>query len=223
MRLVNTIALIFAFSPNWTGRISCFPWPVAPRMHLILFVVWTVMTHLKFRNTKSRRLPTGQLVDKLHKQDFTGPLSSHASRVLGPIGLDRVADILRHMKKCVCVLLAWVTCWLPSHPPVMGSALHKDFTLKNMITHDVVGCPNEPDSSLSHTSQSVSPVVQHFCFFLETCYNFATEKSFIARLDHPGLPAKPSIWNCGTVVGFLDALLCPSSAPSKHRESWKLW
>ena len=65
----------------------------------ILFVVWTVMTHLmKFRRTKSRCVATGPLLDKLHEQDFAGPLSSRASRVLLPISRYRVAGILPHMK-----------------------------------------------------------------------------------------------------------------------------
>ena len=67
-------------------------------MHLILFVGWTVMTHMKFHKTKSRRLQLGLLLDKLQKQDFAGPLCSRASRVLGPISRHRVADILHHMK-----------------------------------------------------------------------------------------------------------------------------
>ena len=68
-------------------------------MHLILFVGWTVMTHMmKLHETKSGRLPLGLLLDKLHKEDFAGPLSSRASRVLGPISRHRVADILHHMK-----------------------------------------------------------------------------------------------------------------------------
>ena len=41
---------------------------------------------------------TGLLLDKLHKQDFAGPLACRASRVLGLISRHRVADILPHMK-----------------------------------------------------------------------------------------------------------------------------
>ena len=47
---------------------------------------------------KKQTIPTGLLLDKLHKQNFAGPLSSRASRVLGPISRHRVADILPHMK-----------------------------------------------------------------------------------------------------------------------------
>ena len=43
---------------------------------------------------KKQNIATGLLLDKLHRQDFAGPLSSRASRVLGPISRYRVADIL---------------------------------------------------------------------------------------------------------------------------------
>ena len=51
-----------------------------------------------FPKNKKQKTATGLLLDKLHKQDFAGPLSSRASRVLGPISRHRVADILHHMK-----------------------------------------------------------------------------------------------------------------------------
>ena len=45
-RLVGTIALLFSLSlPSEKKNSLCPLWPLAPRMHLILFVVWTVMTH----------------------------------------------------------------------------------------------------------------------------------------------------------------------------------
>ena len=56
------------------------------------------MTHLmKVRKTK-RKIATGLLLDKLHKQDFAGPLACRASKVLGPSSRHRVADILLHVK-----------------------------------------------------------------------------------------------------------------------------
>ena len=57
------------------------------------------MTHLMMcRKTKNRKLPLDCFLDKLHKQDFAGPLACRASKVLGPISRHRVADILPHMK-----------------------------------------------------------------------------------------------------------------------------
>ena len=48
--------------------------------------------------SKKQKVASGLLLDKLRKQDFAGPLSSRASRVLGPISRHRVAHILRHMR-----------------------------------------------------------------------------------------------------------------------------
>ena len=47
---------------------------------------------------KKQKVAAGLLLDKLHKQDFAGPLSSRASKVLGTISRYRVVDILLHMK-----------------------------------------------------------------------------------------------------------------------------
>ena len=47
---------------------------------------------------KKQKVATVLLLDKLHKQDFAGPLACRASRALGPISRHRVADILFHMK-----------------------------------------------------------------------------------------------------------------------------
>ena len=71
---------------------------MAPRMHLILFVVRTDDTldevPQKQEGESCHWTASGQAV----KQDFAGPLASRASRFLGPISRHRVADILRHMK-----------------------------------------------------------------------------------------------------------------------------
>ena len=49
-----------------------------------------------------QKVATSLLLDKLRAQDFAGPLSSRASRVLGPISRHRIADILHHMKRVSC-------------------------------------------------------------------------------------------------------------------------
>ena len=68
-------------------------------MHLILFVFWNLMTYLtKSHKNKKQKDATGLLLDKLLEEDFAGPVSSRASRVLEPISRHRVADILVHMK-----------------------------------------------------------------------------------------------------------------------------
>ena len=64
---------------------------------------------------KKQKVATGLLLDKLHKQDFAGPLACRASRVSGPISRHRVADILPHMKIVSCASRSWIACWFPSH------------------------------------------------------------------------------------------------------------
>ena len=93
------------------------PWPLTQRMHLISSVHWNVMTHLMMcRKTKKQKVATGLLLDKLHKQDFAGPLAGRASKVLIPISRNRVADILPHIKTCFACFSSTVTRWFPLHP-----------------------------------------------------------------------------------------------------------
>ena len=47
---------------------------------------------------KKQKVAIGFLCDKLFEQEFAGPISLRASKVLGPISRYRVADILPHMK-----------------------------------------------------------------------------------------------------------------------------
>ena len=47
---------------------------------------------------KKQKAATRLLRDKLHTQDFAGPTSLPAAKVLGPISRYRIADILPHMK-----------------------------------------------------------------------------------------------------------------------------
>ena len=47
---------------------------------------------------KKQKVATGLIRDELHAQDFAGPISLRASKVLGPISRYRVAEILPHMK-----------------------------------------------------------------------------------------------------------------------------
>ena len=100
---------------------------------------------------KKQKIATVLLLDKLHKQDFAGPLSSCASRVLGPIIRHRVADILSHMK---LVSRASRPGLLVGFLRILCNGL---FTAQRYHTAENdhtcrVGCPNEPDS-LSHYNE----------------------------------------------------------------------
>ena len=152
------------------------------------------MTHLmESRKKKKQKIATVLLLDKLHKQDFAGSLSSRASRVLGPISRHRVADILLHMKS---VSRASRPGLLVGFLRILCNGLCTAQTF-HTEEHDHtcrVGSPNEPDS-LTHYNEC--PRLYNTCFFLETCYDFATKKSFSTRLDHSCILTKPSIWKCG--------------------------
>ena len=152
IQLVDTIALLFSLSLPSGRKNSLFPpWPLSPRMLLILFVVWTVMADLmKFRINK-QKVATGLLLDKLHEQDFAGPLSRRASKVLGPISRYRIADILHHMKLVsrasrpgLIVGFLRIQC--------NGLCTAQRFHTEEHDHTCRVGCPNEPDS-LSHYNE----------------------------------------------------------------------
>ena len=85
-------------------------------------------------------------LDKPLKQDIAGPLSSRASRVLGPISRCRVAGHVAPHETCFACFSSWDTRWFLSHPMQCPLALHTDF---HTVEHDHtcrVGCPNELDS-----------------------------------------------------------------------------
>ena len=98
---------------------------------------------------KKQKAATSLLLDKL--VHFAGPLSSRASRVLGPISRHRIADILPHMKRVSCasrpgllvgflrILCNGLCITLRFH------TAERDHTCR-------IGCPNEPDS-LTHFNE----------------------------------------------------------------------
>ena len=57
-----------------------------------------IVCRLDRPQNKKQKIATRLLLDKLHEQDFAGPLSSRTSRALGSISRYRVPDILPHMK-----------------------------------------------------------------------------------------------------------------------------
>ena len=128
------------------------------------------MTHFKFRKNKKQKIETGLLLDNMHKQDFAGPLSSRASRVLGPISRHRVADILPHI-----VSRASRPGLLVGFFRIMDSALYRDFT-QNMITVAVLDA--QMNLTPLHTTENVpgcthlflSGDMLRYCFYEITCF-----------------------------------------------------
>ena len=102
---------------------------------------------------KKQKVANGLLRDKLYEQDFAGPISFRASKVLGPISRYRVADILLHMKLVSRASRPGLTVG------VLRILCNGLCTAQRFHTEDLehtcrVGCPNEPDSlSLSHHSE----------------------------------------------------------------------
>ena len=100
---------------------------------------------------KKSKVATGLLLDKLRKQDFAWPLSSRASRVLGPISRHRVADILLHMKS---VSRASRPGLLVGFLRILcdGLCTAQRFQTEEHDHTCRIGCPNEPDS-LTHYNE----------------------------------------------------------------------
>ena len=98
--LVDTIALLFSFFSHLGERISCSFYDLQHSGCIWYCLSVRPWWHTWWCSTKKnkQKVATRLLLDKLHRQDFAGPLSSRASRVLGPISRYRVADIPLHMK-----------------------------------------------------------------------------------------------------------------------------
>ena len=159
-----------------------------------------------------QKVATGLLLDKLH-QDFAGPLSSRASKILGPISRYRVADILPHMK-----LISRA-----SRPGLIVGFLHIQCnglcTAQRFHTeeHDHacrVGCPNESDP-LKHYIECPR-LYNIFYIILETCYCIATEKPFFHDLITRVFLR--SLQYGIVVMGFLDAF---AYAHHQHRQGFE--
>ena len=165
------------------------------------------MTHLMmFLKTKKQKITTGLLLDK---QDFAGPLSGCASRVLGPISRHRVADILPHMK----------IASRPSRPGLLvgflrilcnGLCTAQKFHTEEHDHTCRVGCPNEPDS-LTHYNE---------CSMLYNIFvSFWRHSAIVPHRNHllHDLITRVflrSLQDGIVVLGFLDAFVY---AHHKHR------
>ena len=143
---------LFALSPAWEHEF------LIPSMAFNTADAFDIVCRLDRNDTldevpqnKKQKVATGLLLDKLHKQDFAGPLASRASKVLGPISRHRVADILLHMKS---VSRASRPGLLVGFLRILCNGL---CTAQRFHTdeHDHtcrIGCPDEPDS-LTHYNE----------------------------------------------------------------------
>ena len=140
---------IVALSPVWEKEF------LVPSMAFCIADAFDILWRLDRNGTldevpqnKKQKVATGPLLDKLHEQDFAGPLACRASKVLGPISRHRVADILHHMQLVsrasrlrLTVGFLRVLC--------DGLCTAQRFHTEEHDHTCCVGCPNEPDC-LSH-------------------------------------------------------------------------
>ena len=100
---------------------------------------------------EKQKFATSLLRDKLHTQDFAGPISLRASKVLGPISRFRIADILPHMKLASRASRPGLTVGF-LRIPCDGLCTAQRFHSEGDEQTCRVGCPDEPDS-LSHYNE----------------------------------------------------------------------
>ena len=160
---------------------------------------------------KKQKVATTLLRDELYRQDFAGPISSRASRVLGPISRFRVVEILPHMK-----LVSRA-----SHPGLTvgflrilcnGLCTAQSFHTGGEEQTCRVRCPDEPDS-LRHYNECL-PLYNLFASLWghapalprrsHLLHDLITQV-FLRSLQY-GIP----------VVGFMDAFV---HAHHQHRRS----
>ena len=198
---------LFALSPAWE-RDFLFPsmtFHTANALDIVCRLDRNDTLDEVSQNDK-QKVATGLLLSKLRTQDFARPLSSRASRVLGPISRHRIVDILPHMKK---VSRACRPGLLVGFLRILCNGL---CTARRFHTaeHDhtcCIGCPDEPDS-LTH--YNVCPRL--YKIFL-SFWRHATVLPPRNCLLHD-LISRVFLWSLqyGVVVqGFFDAFcLCPS-------------
>ena len=100
---------------------------------------------------KKQEAATTLLRDKLHTQDFAGPISLRASKVLGTISRHRIADILprmKHASRASCPGLTVGFLRILCNGLCTAQRFHSEGDEQTCR----VGCPDEPDS-LSHYNE----------------------------------------------------------------------
>ena len=143
---------LFALSPAWE-REFLFPSMTFHTAHAFDVVCRLDRDDIldEVPQNKEQNIATGLLLDKQRTQDFAGPLSSRATRVLGPISGHCIADILPHLKR---VSPASRPGLLVGFLRILCNGLctaQRFHTAENDHTCRI-GCPDAPDS-LSHYNE----------------------------------------------------------------------
>ena len=195
---------LFALSPAWE-REFLFPSMTFHTAHAFDVVCRLDRDDIldEVPQNKEQNIATGLLLDKQRTQDFAGPLSSRATRVLGPISGHCIADILPHLKR---VSPASRPGLLVGFLRILCNGLctaQRFHTAENDHTCRI-GCPDAPDS-LSHYNELNVPGCTT-SFFLS---------GGTPRWCHKGTSLFLRSLPFGIVVlGFLDAFVY---AHHKHR------
>ena len=167
------------------------PWHSTQRMHLILFVGWTVMTHMmKFRKTKNRKLPLGYF------------WTHSINKTLLGLSL-RVADILHHMKN---VLRASRPGLLVGFLRILCNGL---CTALRFHTEEFdhtcrIGCPDERNS-LTHYNEC--PTLHSIFISLWRHATILPQRNHLLH-DLITRVFMRSLQYGIVVLGFLDAFVC---------------
>ena len=138
--------LQFLFSAPNGKRIS---W-LLPRLEA-LRRRWTAVANLMILRRTRQKAATALLRDKLYEQDFAGPISLRASRILGPISRFRIVEILPHMKLVSRAARPGLTVGF-LRILCNGLCTAQRFHTEGEEQMCRVGCPDEPDS-LAHYNE----------------------------------------------------------------------
>ena len=146
-------------------------------------------------HNKKQKVATGLLLDKLHKQDFAGPLACRGSKALGPISRHRVAENLPHMKSVsraarpgLLVGFLRILC--------NGLCTARRFHAAEKEHTCCVGRFDEPNS-LSLITVSVPGFLTSF-FPSGGMLRFCHQEIACYMTSSPRCSAEPSIWYCGS-------------------------
>ena len=168
-------------------------------------------------NSRKQKTATGLLRDCLYSQDFAGPISARASKILGPISRYRVADILLHMKLAsnasrpgLAVGMLRVLC----NGMCTAQRIHSDE--QEHTCH--VGCPDRPDS-LSHCDEC--PRLYDLLSSLWRQADLQPRRTHLL-LDVVSQLFLRSLQFGITVMGLIDAFVYAHNiSPSKCRKFWE--
>ena len=187
-------ASILALCPNWKQE---FLAPSTARSTADAFNIVCRLDHhgklYEVSQDKKQKVATSLLCDKLHIQNFAGPISLRASKVLGPISSYRIADILHHKKLASRASRPGLTA---------SSARFKDFTLKVMNKRVELDVRMNPTLSPITTNAFTCTV----CLFLFGDWLLCFREGTIFSMTwSPRFPAKSSIWDRGVIDAFVYA------------------